>query len=58
MIYSSVGLFHFYPYRDMEGKFPGGCHKHFPRESRTKIIFPRGLGQVFQRDKDTSFTEG
>ena len=26
--------------------------KHFPRESKTKIAFPRGSGQVFQRGDD------
>ena len=27
----------------------GVCQKHFPREPGTKIVFPRGSGQVFQR---------
>ena len=27
----------------------GVCQKHFPRESGTKIVFPRWSGQVFQR---------
>ena len=30
---------------------PGGgnCQKYFPNESGTKIIFPRGPGEVFQK---------
>ena len=27
----------------------GVCQRHFPRVSRIKTVFPRGLGQVFQR---------
>ena len=44
IMYQSTGLFRsiFYPYRGMEGKFPGVCQEHFPKESRTKIIFLRG----------------
>ena len=36
----------------MEGKFPGGAPEAFPRESKTKIAFPKGSGQVFQRGFD------
>ena len=47
---SLLGYPIFYPYRGMEGIFPGGVQKCFPRESGTKIIFPRRSRQVFQRD--------
>ena len=33
-----------------KGNSKGVCGKHFPRESGTKIIFPKGVGQVYQRD--------
>ena len=35
----------------------GVCQKHFPRESGTKVVFPRGSGQVFQRGQ-VSFPQG
>ena len=40
----------FYPYRVWKRNSLGVYQKHFPRDSGTKIIFPRGSGQVFQRD--------
>ena len=37
-----MGYSNFYPYRGVEGKFPGDVAKAFPRESWTKTAFPRG----------------
>ena len=42
----------------MEGKFPGGAPEAFPRESETKIAFPRGSGQVFQSGFDCQSQPG
>ena len=37
-----MGYSNFYPYRGVEGKFPGDVAEAFPRESWTKTAFPRG----------------
>ena len=47
-LFADIELSIFYPYRGVEGKFSGVCQRHFPRESGIKIVFPRGLLQVFQ----------
>ena len=45
----AIGYSIFYPYGGVEGKFPGGVPEVLSRGVRVKIVFPRGLGQVFQR---------
>ena len=52
------GLFHCYPYRDMERKFPGGVTGTFSKGFKdqnylskgVRANFPEGSHQVFQRD--------
>ena len=45
----TIGLFHFYSYRGMEGEFPGGVPQILSKGVRDKNHLSRGLGQFFQR---------